>query len=154
MKRTVIKPIIVLTTLLALAACTSAPEDNLTPSPVGDDDPTATVPLPATEAYPAMPTVDAEYPAPVALPTAYPADMELWMVRPLGEQCVDPETYTYAHLDEAVEALEDAGVDVLAAEETARPVCAACDCPTSEHFRVRIRAQDLAVAEDLGWFRE
>lgn len=162
MKRIESMLIIVLILLVALGACRSTIDDSPTPLPNGGGEATATAPQTATDAYPSLPTPTpsgADYPAPaipptVAPPTAYPADMELWMLRPMGQQCVDAETYAYEDVDEAVEALEEAGVDVLAAEEMSRPVCAGCDCPTSEHFRVQIRAQDLVVAEDLGWFQE
>lgn len=130
-------------------------------------DATATAPAPGAESYPSQPTptpVQQEaYPDPDAAPatpqattepTAYPSDQEVWIIRPLGQQCVDASTYEYADLDAAVEALEAAGVEVLAAEETVRPVCQSCDCSTSEHFRVQIVAGDLATVQNLGWFQE
>jgi hypothetical protein len=76
------------------------------------------------------------------------------MLRPLGQQCEDPATFEYEDVDEATTALEDAGVEVLGSEAVSLAVCTACNCPTSEHFRVQIRARDLGIAQDLGWIRE
>jgi hypothetical protein len=86
----------------------------------------------------------------------YPgADGEtIWIVRPLGQQCVDPTTYVYPDLATAAAALTSAGVTVLASEELALMVCEACDCPTSEHFRVLINTSDYGLAESLGWTPE
>jgi len=145
--------------LLLVAGCstsggTSTPTDSVAATP--------TAPTVATDAYPAHPTPtpqEGEYPAPAAPaatvePTAYPSDMEVWVLRPLGQQCAEPESYEYEDLGAAVDALEQADVEVLSSEEVIRPVCQACDCSTSEHFRVQIRAQDLAVVQSMGWIQE
>lgn len=151
--------------MIVLSAC--GPQAAETPAPPSGGQPTITTAAPATdEAYPAQPPTPTpvtaeEYPGPASNtpqptsePTAYPADKEVWVVRPLGQQCVDPATYEFADLDAAMQSLEEAGVEVLASEEVIRPVCQACDCSTSEHFRVQLLARDLAVAESLGWFQE
>lgn len=145
--------------LLSLGACGASVGETPT---LESGEATATAPVISTDAYPAQPTPTAipeDYPAPVtpeatAEPTAYPADKEVWIVRPLGQQCVDPSTYEYADLEAAVASLTEADVEVLASEEVTRPVCEACDCSTSEHFRVQIRAEDLALTQSMGWFEE
>lgn len=145
--------------VVALSACGASGADTPTPE---SGDPTVTAPVISTDAYPAQPTptpVPDNYPAPTtpeatAEPTAYPADKEVWIVRPLGQQCVDPSTYEYADLEAAVASLTEADVEVVASEEVTKPVCQACDCSTSEHFRVQIRAEDLALAQSMGWFQE
>ena len=145
--------------MAVLVACNGTDGDGTAEPPSGDA--TATAPIPSTDGYPAQPTPTAtslpeDYPAPTPVPppTEYPADMEVWLLRPLGEQCVDPESYEFADLDAAVGALEEEGVEVLASEVIQLSVCEACDCPTSEHFRVQIRAADLGVAQSLGWMQE
>ena len=150
--------------LLLLAACSSGTnEPGITPE--------ATQPA-------ALPTTDSSgYPAPdlivsTPLPDAYPVNpivpvvpettspypgadgATMWIVRPLGQQCVDPTTYVYPDLATAAAALTSAGVTVLASEELALMVCEACDCPTSEHFRVLINTTDYGLAEPLGWTPE
>lgn len=152
--------LLLLTGLLAflLVACnsgTAEPEvtapPSLTPIPTHEDTgypgPVANTPVP--DGYPAVPTVPA---APVGYPDA--AANLIWVIRPLGQQCVDPATYTYPDLSTAIAALTEAGVAVLTAEEVALVVCEACDCPTSEHFRVQIYATDLPKVEPLGWITE
>lgn len=149
---------------LVTMACTS----NVVPTPsptetVSAPNPTATVRLQATqtpEAYPALPTstpTPEDYPAnptPQLQATGYPAESDVWVIRPLGRQCADPDSYEYADLEAAVNALQEAGVDVMASETTELAVCQACDCPTSEHFRVQISARHLSLAESQGWQRE
>lgn len=162
MTRTKMKLIMIVVLLLALGACRSAPDDTLAPLPTDGPESTASAPRAATEAYPSRPTAtprDADYPAPAAPPTlapatAYPDDSTFWILRPLGQQCEGPATFDYENIDEATMALEDAGVEVLASEAVSMAVCTACNCPTSEHFRVQIRARDLGVTQDLGWIRE
>lgn len=153
-----------MTLLLVTMACTNSVVS--TPSPtetVTAPGPTATIRLQATETpeeYPALPAatpIPGDYPAnptPQLRPTGYPAETSVWVIRPLGRQCVDPETYEYADLEAAVNALQEAGVDVMASGTTELVVCQACDCPTSEHFRVQIDARHLSLAESLGWQRE
>jgi hypothetical protein len=145
-----IAPLLALLVLLLLAACRPQPEDTLTPLP------TSAMGVP-TVAYPgpaASPTTAAGYPAaPEATPTsdAYPAGSQLWIIRSAGLQCEDP---VYPTLESATTALQQAGVAVLAAEETTRAVCAACGCPTSAFYRVQIDGGDLAAAAPLGWVPE
>lgn len=146
-------------TLLLLAGC--GPGAAGTPT-VAPDGASPTAPLISTEAYPARPTptpFPEGYPDPASLeptpePTGYPADMEVWIVRPLGQQCVDPSTYEFEDLEAAVQSLTEADVEVLSSEEVTKPVCEACDCSTSEHYRVQIRAEDLSIAQSMGWFQE
>jgi hypothetical protein len=153
--------LLLLTGLLTflLAACNS-----------GNVEPEATLPVPPPSLTPAA-TTGPSYPGPVAntpIPDGYPfptapaapvgypdaAANLIWVIRPLGQQCVDPATYIYPDLSTAISALTDAGVAVLASEEIAMMVCEACDCPTSEHFRVQIYSADLAKVEPLGWIAE
>lgn len=157
------KPITFLTAalLFMLAACSGGPQpDPTATSPSAPTEPAGAAPTDTPQGYPAAPApteAPGDYPAAptqAAAPNGYPADMPVWVLLPLGEQCVDPETYEYADLQAAVGALEDVGVEVMASETVELGVCEACDCPTSEHFRVQIQAQDLAGAESLGWSRE
>jgi hypothetical protein len=111
------------------------------------------------DGYPALPTATSSaqgYPAPTQQvpPTGYPADMAVWILRPYGAQCEDSSTYLYQDVKAAAQALEEQGVSVLDMEAVGLMVCEACGCPTSEHFRLQINAQDLAAAEALGWSRE
>jgi hypothetical protein len=139
---------------LLLAAC-RGPETVETPTP-------AVVPLPQIEptpppldAYPGPPdpaaTADG-YPAPPtpALPSGYPGDTA-WFIRPAGLQC---ETPLYSDLDEAVAALQNAGVPVITAETVTLGVCEACGCPTSEHYRIEIPASARNTAMALEWAPE
>jgi hypothetical protein len=150
--------------LLLLAACNSPDEPNaneatpfISPSltPIATVDPSYPGPqvsnTPPSAAYPIQPT-----PAPAQPDAAYPgANGEtMWIIRPLGQQCVDPSTYTFPDLSTTVAALTTAGITVLSAEEIALMVCEACDCPTSEHFRVLINSSDYAAAQTLGWLAE
>lgn len=158
--------LISLIALLLLAACGAAdpapatPDADATPTaPPADQPQVAPEDTPTAEGYPAAPAATEQteaYPAAEAPaePTGYPADMMVWVQQPWGTQCADSETYTYADLEEAVTALEDAGVAVQASETVELAVCQACDCPTSEHFRVQISAQDIEQAQTLGWTRE
>ncbi len=122
----------------------SGPQVQASPTP--DGYPAAPQPTQALDGYPAAPGAQ-------ALPTGYPDDMVVWMIRPLGQQCVDPEEYEYPDLDAAIAALEDAGVEVMDSGTAELGVCESCDCSTSEHFRVQIRALDMERAESLGWMR-
>jgi hypothetical protein len=164
--------LLTLAALLLLAACQPNVDPQETQEP--ETGPTATAPLPVEgepteesapqasptpEGYPGLPqptqSLDG-YPAQPeaqAPPTGYPDDMVVWMMRPLGQQCVDPENYEYPELSAAVTALEEAGVEVMASETIEMAVCEACDCPTSEHFRVQISAQDMEQVESMGWTR-
>ncbi|MCI0399421.1 MAG: hypothetical protein L0332_29305 [Chloroflexi bacterium] len=129
----------------------------------GEETPEVTTPGPAgstptVQGYPALPTPTAplpgEYPPPqpeAVQPTAYPAGSLFWIVRAAGQQCADP---TYPTLQSAIDALEQAGVEVLQSEEVSLAVCEACDCPTSQHYRIQIDANDLDAAAGLGWRRE
>ena len=146
-----------LISLVALVACSGNVGVGTPQPPSGGA--TATAPVLSTDAYPPQPTAtplpeDYPAPSPQAPPTDYPADMQVWLLRPMGQQCVDPATYEFANLDAAIEALEEAGIEVLASEAVELSVCESCDCPTSEHFRVQIGAEDLAVAQSMGWFQE
>ena len=151
--------------LVMITACRQPPDPGVATSPAsepGEGRPTPTTgstPTTASDGYPAppLPTPTSPpdgYPAPEAAaatprPGAYPAAGDvIWIVRPMGEQCADP---AYDSLEEAVAALEAAGVSVSASEMTSLAVCQACGCPTSEHFRAQIDAEDLDKATGLGW---
>jgi hypothetical protein len=119
-------------------------------------------PAGTAQGYPAPATATetpAGYPAaatPTApgLPEGYPAgvDGEVWIVHAAGEQCQD--ALTYPDLASAEAALEAAGVTVLDSEAISLAVCQACGCPTSEQYRVRINAADVAKALALDWVLE
>jgi hypothetical protein len=160
-------------TFLMLASCTNASDASPTPLPAPQDtaEPTtvatATISSPdpepkETESYPPpvendgypAPPDQAGYPAPPALPPApdpYPGGV-VWIIRPVGEQCDD--TRSFVDLAAAVASLEDAGIPVKEADMVELLVCQACNCPTSEHYRLQIDPADLGQALRLGWQRE
>lgn len=154
MKRTIL-----LLLLLLLAACggdnTATPEPLPTNAlPAGDTPPTASypVPIPPTSLpanYPAQPTM-----APTPEPYPGTATGRIWILRPLGSQCTDASSYDYPDLASAMAALQTAGIAVYEAEMTSLAVCEACTCPTSEHFRIQIDAQNLLTAGQMGWYQE
>jgi hypothetical protein len=115
-------------------------------TPVTGDEGAETLPE-ATEA-------SEEYPppsAPIVQPEAvYPGEEEAtWIVLPVGIQCEGDGPYS--DLDEAVLALDEAGVIVVDQTTIELAVPQACGQPTSEHFRVQILAAGLPQAENLGW---
>ncbi len=140
--------------------------------PVEDQEPTVetpeTTPEPATPlvTMPALvPTLEAAYPPPTTTPEPedypapadtdepvdpYPAGLAPLLL-PAGDQC---EEKRYPDLNAALEPLESAGVEVMAATTVDLIVCAACGCPTSEHYRIQIDPADLDIALALGWRRE
>ena len=153
--------------LLLLSACGGTSEE----------DPTKQSKSPTEEAAPALPSVESPsepgYPAPIApdgypgpqepssypappvstpVPFAYPAGTTFWMVHPAGLQCEEP--LTYPELADAVAALEQNGVTIFETEAVNMMVCEACGCPTSEHYRINIDANNLDAAMMLGWIRE
>lgn len=125
------------------SAAPAAPEETATPNDYPAQ-PTASSP---ESGYPAAP----EEAAPSA---AYPPGEPVWVLYPLGEQCADESTFAYASLQEAVSALEDAGVNVLSSETVDLMVCQACGCPTSEHYRIQILGEDVQTIRSLGWRTE
>ena len=160
--------VIVFVVVLVLVAC----------SPSAETEPTKEPKNPTMEPAPALPTLDTSLvataypgpsdpvspaepesdptgypPPPLATPTpyAYPEGTEFWMLRAAGIQCEDK---LYPTLKDATAALENNGVTVLEAEEVNMMVCEACDCPTSEHYRVLISADEFDSAVILGWVRE
>lgn len=154
--------------LLLLAACGS-------PSPVPEETPaveeeereglatvapvpTRELPTATPESYPMQPTTPSRaqegYPEAPPPPTAYPVDMRIWVLRPLGTQCEESDSYQFATIEEAVASLTDAGVEVFDSEMTSLVVCESCNCPTSEHFRVQILRSDLYGAQVRGWAQE
>jgi hypothetical protein len=167
MKR-LIYPIILLLFML-LAACgpsnvhtepTAAPSlpDN---QPEVDVAPRSTITATAVpaDAYPAAPApanVQPEgYPAPELMPTydPYPgldaADRQSVMMIAAGTQCEDPLTYPTEQ--DAVAALEAAGITVYESTTMELMVIASCGSPTSTHYQVLIDADKQAEAEQLGW---
>ena len=124
----------------------------------GADEPALSTATPLPAGYPASEATDlpsADYPGPEAtsMPqSAYPGGELVWLLRPLGRQCEDEASYEYQTLEEAVEALEGMGVAVESAQTVSLMVCQACNtCPTSEHFRVQILAEEVQMARSLGW---
>jgi hypothetical protein len=160
------RPLLFLGTVMlvgVLAVACSAPQFSEAPTPTPVAIP---LPPPAAEAT-AVPTAEPDdaYPGPVApatpasgypappvpaLPSGYPGDT-VWFVRPAGIQCEEP---LYPDLDAAVAALQASGVIVVTAETVTVPVCQACDCPTSEHYRVEIPATAANTAAALEWTPE
>ncbi|MCB8942659.1 MAG: hypothetical protein H6658_02670 [Ardenticatenaceae bacterium] len=135
------------------------PRPTITPVPEGEGEsvtePEATA---VPEEYPAKPEPvtqpESAYPAGEAIAqpeSAYPAEGEtVWMVFPVGVQC-EEGSGEYADLDEAVAALDTAGVVVVDQGTVELIVAAACGQPTSEHFRVEVLADGLEQAQGLGW---
>lgn len=164
---------LVFVTTLLLASCANAtdatptelpaPEETVEPPPVAT--PTVPSPYPEPEETVAYPPPDddggypapgdqAGYPAPPALspaPDPYPGGV-VWILHPVGKQCEDGGKF--ADLAAAVASLEEIGVVVGEAEEVERLVCQACDCPTSEHYRLQIDPADLSRTLRLGWTQE
>jgi hypothetical protein len=73
-------------------------------------------------------------------------------LKAVGEQCAEaPAT---PDLQTAVADMVAFGIPVVASEVIDLPVCSACGCPTSTHFRMQIDAGYLGNAETLGWAQE
>ncbi len=140
----------------------SAPEANpdifprvtITPTPIGN-----TTSPGGTEGYPVLPTPTLS-PAGYAVPTqppplnAYPeaTGTLVWILKPVGEQCA--ETPATPDLQTAVADMVAFGIPVVASEVVELPVCTACGCPTSAHFRMQIDTGYLGNATALGWVAE
>lgn len=126
-----------------LAACRTTPDEVVTATP-----PRTGYPAPLPSPSP----LEGGYPAAPATPTlptdAYPESSTVWVTHPAGLQCETPQ---YPDLASAVDALEDAGVEVLEGEEYELLTCEACTCPTSTHYRLRIPSADLTAAAALDW---
>lgn len=120
--------------------------------------PTATLPA----GYPEAPPEDTS-------PDAYPANVDgdgggddeggetsgmIWILRPVARQCEEEDSMPYATLDDAVLAVQSAGVTVFDSEMVGLFVCEACGCPTSDHFRLQIMAGDYTLVEGMGWLQE
>lgn len=147
MKRLLLIPFL----LILLAACSGGVETTPT-APAGIETPASGLVPAATDEAPAATATPEGYPG-VVIPepevnSAYPADAEFWLVRAAGLQCEEP---TYPDLASAVTALENAGVTVLESETTTLAVCAACGCPTAEHYRIRVLGSEVNKALPLGW---
>ncbi len=160
---------IILLFLMLLAACGPSnvePESSATPpSPDNQPEvdvmprPTITATAVPADAYPAAPApanVQPEgYPAPELMPTRDPypgleaADMQSVMMIAAGTQCEDPLTYPTEQ--DAVAALEAAGITVHESTTMELMVIASCGSPTSTHYQVLIDADKQAEAEQMGW---
>ncbi|MCL4267116.1 MAG: hypothetical protein KJ069_28310 [Anaerolineae bacterium] len=159
-------PIILL--LLLLAACGPSnvqPEPSATPSsPDGDLPETDIMPRPTitatagpADSYPAPTpanTLPEGYAVPEALPpnNPYPgleasATQSVMMIA-AGVQCEDA---LYPTEQDAVTALEAAGIPVYESATFELPVTAVCGSPTSTHYQVVIDANNQAEAEQMGW---
>lgn len=153
--------LILLLLLLLLAACgpPAAPDTDVAPAVQDDAAPLRATPTTGagpSDPYPAQPAPQqppAAYPgAAPSLYDPYPGlEGQVWIRRPLGEQCVELGEGDYTNVEEAVAALADVGIAVASAEITTYPVCMGCGCPTSEHYRVQIDVGDLSQALSLGW---
>lgn len=153
--------------ILLLAACGPAGTGDTTPAATTASDPD-NAPRPTVtsipqdnagatpESYPIQPTAPsgaAGYPAgeaPVlATVNPYPAvEGFVWMVKPVGLQCEDPQLAT---LQDAVAELTAANITLNDSTTQEFSVCQACGCPTSTYYRVQIPTTDQATAESLGW---
>jgi len=123
------------------------PRPTITPVPSDEGAESLPEATEAVEEYPPPP-------APAAQPEAvYPGEEEsTWIILPVGIQCEGDGPYS--DLDEAVLALDEAGVIVVDQTTIELAVPQACGQPTSEHFRVQILAAGLPQAENLGWHLE
>ncbi|KAL6059416.1 Tryptase beta-2 [Balamuthia mandrillaris] len=72
-----------------------------------------------------------------------------WMLIPRGLQCHEKQGLLQE--DQVLDALNAKGIEVLAYEIVDLPVCEACGCPTSEHFRVLVRWTEQEVLLSEGW---
>jgi hypothetical protein len=134
------------------------PRVTLTPPPVGDPIEPEVAP---SSGYP-IPLLPSPTPPPAGyiIPTQPPVlnpypeatGNLIWILKPVGEQCA--ATPATPDLQTAVAELIALGIPVAASEITDLPVCSACGCPTSTHFRMQIDAGYLGNAEVLGWFAE
>ena len=132
------------------------PRATLTPPPVQPE----TAPESSSETgypAPAPPSSLPEgYPVPTPAPTLNPypeaTGTLIWILKPVGEQCA--EAPTTPDLQTAVADMVAFGIPVEASEMTDLPVCSACGCPTSAHFRLQIDSGYLGNAQVLGWFTE
>jgi hypothetical protein len=132
------------------------PRATLTPPPIepetapGSEDGYPVPQLPPTS------TLPEGYIAPTGPPAinAYPeaTGTLMWILKPVGEQCA--EASTTPELQTAVADMVAFGIPVEASEMADLPVCSACGCPTSAHFRLQIDSGYLGNAEVLGWFAE
>lgn len=102
---------------------------------VPEEYPIATVPPPAA----AYPDASDAYPA---------AEGQVWVIRPVGVQCEDPE---YTDIQDAITDLTAIGVEVLDSETFELATASVCGGPTSAHFRVLITAEDVNAAGALDW---
>lgn len=136
------------------------PRSTLTPPPVSEPVEPENDPV-GSDGYPVpvlpSPTPLPEgYSLPEALPTMNPypeaTGTLIWVIKPVGEQCA--ESPTTPDLQTAVADMVAFNIPVEASEMTDLPVCTACGCPTSAHFRLQIDSGYLGNAESLGWVAE
>lgn len=158
---------LILFLLLLLAACGPSnvqTEPTNTPSssdtlPEGDVMPRPTITATAgpSDSYPAPTpanTLPEGYAVPEALPTNNPypgleaSDTQSVMMIAAGIQCEDA---LYPTEEDAVAALEAAGIPVYESATFELPVTAVCGSPTSTHYQVVIDANNQAEAEQMGW---
>jgi hypothetical protein len=126
----------------------------ITPPPPPESYPAPPLDPAAPEGYPEAPAPPPPAP-PSGYPGAYPGtEGQVWIIRPVGEQCAEVDQNSYADLQEAIAALTAAGLTVGEAEMTDLIVCSACGCPTSAHYRVQVAATDVPAAVSLGWEQE
>lgn len=132
------------------------PRATLTPPPASDP-----IEPEGANGYPALPQ-----PSPTPLPEGYSVPTQppplnpypeatgnlVWILKPVGEQCA--ETPVTPDLNTAVADMIAFGIPVEGREMVDLPVCSACGCPTSAHFRLQIDEGYLGNAEILGWFAE
>lgn len=157
---------LILLLLLLLAACGPGnTQPTATPPPPTVDQPEADViPRPTitatavpADAYPAAApanTLPEGYPVPELAPAYNPypgmdaSDTQSVMMIAAGVQCEDVR---YPTEQDAVAALEAAGITVYESVTFELPVATVCGGPTSTHYQVIIDADKQAQAEQMGW---
>lgn len=76
-------------------------------------------------------------------------DRTQWIKHAAGmEQCVP---YEFASIEEAINELHKANIDVLSSKKVEFPVCRACFCPVGLEFYALINQKQLPLAINIGW---
>jgi hypothetical protein len=169
-RRNIVKRLSYLMILLAVLLLAACGPGNVTPEPTRSSEdaqpqgdivprPTITATAVPDDAYPAEPTpantLPEGYPVPEVVPAydPYPGldkeEGQAWMIIPAGVQCEDPLVYPAE--EDAVAALEEAGIDVIESQTMELMVTSSCGSPTSTHYVALIDMADQAQAEELGW---
>ena len=161
--------LIILLLVMLLAACgpsnvtpepTNRPASSEDEQPEGDIVPRPTITATAVpdDAYPAAPTpantLPEGYPVPeIPVYDPYPGlekeENQAWMIIPAGLQCED--ALIFPTEEDAISALEEAGIEVVESQTMELMVTSSCGSPTSTHYLALIDMADQTQAEELGW---